>query len=109
MLREDHELLADLKRACNDAGPFVLHYLAGDLTTAAEQEYAQRLIDIGERLISHAKTRTRLVLDHESTPLILDAEPVLTTYYIRELLHPRTPTNKLARTTRRHESAAATS
>lgn len=91
MLREDRELLADLKRACNDAGPFVLQYLAGDLTTAAEEAYAQRLINIGERLISHAKTRTRLVLDHESTPLILDAEPMLMTYSTRELPPTRQP------------------
>jgi len=46
MFREDRELLADLKRVCNDAGLFALEYMAGDLSIEAEDAYARRLIDI---------------------------------------------------------------
>jgi hypothetical protein len=74
MLREDRELLTDLKRACNQAGQFALEYLAGDLSIETEEAYARRLIHIGERLLAHTKSRKGLVLDSEPAPLTIDAE-----------------------------------
>ena len=70
MLPEDRELLTDLKRACNQAGLFALEYMAEDLSIAAEEAYAERLIDIAERLLAHAKSRKGLVLDGEPTQLL---------------------------------------
>jgi hypothetical protein len=67
MLREDLELLTDLKRVCNSAGPFALEYLDGALSVAAEEAYARRLIDMGERLLTHAHGRKSLVLEAEPT------------------------------------------
>ena len=77
MLREDRELLAELKRACNHAGVFALEYMAGELSIAAEEAYALRLIDIAERLLAHAKGRKGLVLDGEPTPLVIEANAVV--------------------------------
>jgi len=71
MLREDRELLADLKRICNEAGLFALEYMAGDLSISAREAYALRLIDIGE--LAHAKGRKGLMLDDEATHLVIDA------------------------------------
>jgi len=85
MLPEDRELLTDLKRACNQAGQFALEYMAGDLSIEAEEAYALRLIDIGERLLAHAKNCKGLVLDGEPTELVIDAEFVRVDYEPRGL------------------------
>ena len=85
MLREDRELLADLKRVCNYASQFALEFMAGELSVAAEEVYASRLIDIAERMLLHAKARKGLVLHDEPTPLILDAEFVRVEYHVPEL------------------------
>jgi hypothetical protein len=84
MLREDRELLADLKRVCNEAGVFALEYMAGDLSIETEESYALRLFDIGERLLAHARRRKGLVLDGEPTPLVIDA-PFVRLDDVREL------------------------
>jgi len=76
MLREDRELLVDLKRACNQAAQFALAYLAGDLSIEAEEAYALRLIHIGERLLKHAEIRKGVVLDGEPTQFVIDADCV---------------------------------
>jgi len=85
MLREDRELLADLKRACNEAGQFVLEYMVGDLPIETEEAYALRLIDIGDRLLAHAKSRKGFVLDGEPAPLVIDAGWVRVESELREL------------------------
>ena len=84
MFREDRELLADLKRVCNDAGLFALEYMGGDLSVDAEEAYAVRLIDIGERLLAHAGDRKGLVLNGEPMPLVIDA-PFVRVDDVREL------------------------
>jgi|SRR5215470_697795 len=91
MLREDRELLCDLKRACNEAGQFALAYLAGTLSAEAEEAYALRLVNIAERLLAHAKSRQGFVLDGEPTRLIIDAESVRVGYAVRELPPGRQP------------------
>jgi hypothetical protein len=63
MLHEDRALLADLKRACNQAVQFALGYMDGNLSPEAENTYALLLIDIGERLLAHSKAKSRIVLD----------------------------------------------
>lgn len=90
MLREDRELLADLKRVCNDAGLFALEYMARGLSIDDEETYALRLIDVGERLLAHARGRKGLVLDGEPTPLVIDA-PFVRLEEIRELPPGSTP------------------
>jgi hypothetical protein len=85
MFREDRELLADLKRVCNDAGLFALEYMAGDLSIEAEEAYALRLIDVGERLLGHAKSRKGLVLDGAPTQLVIEAPFVRVEHTVHEL------------------------
>jgi len=85
VLREDRELLTDLKRVCNRAGQFALEYLADDLSTEAEEAYALRLIDIGERLLDRAKNRKGFDRDGEPTRFVVDAEVVRVEYEPREL------------------------
>jgi len=91
MFREDRELLCDLKRACNEAGQFALEYLADELSIEAEEAYAFRLINIAERLLSHAKGRKGLVLDGEPARLVIDAESVRVGYEVHELPRGRQP------------------
>lgn len=85
MLPEDLELLTHLKRICNSAGPFALEYMAGDLSIAAEEAYARRLIEVGERLLTHAHSRKNLVLEAEPTLFVLEAEPMYVDHEVREL------------------------
>jgi len=74
MLREERELLADLKRLCNNAGQFALEFMAGQLSIQAEEAYAYRLVDIAERLLGHAHARKRLVIDGQITGLVIEPE-----------------------------------
>jgi len=67
MLREDRELLADLKRVCNDASVFALEFMAGDLSVEAEIAYAHRLVDVTELIMNHANARKRLVINGQAT------------------------------------------
>jgi hypothetical protein len=57
MLRENRELLAELKRICNQAGQFALGFMAGELSAEAEAAYAQHLIAVGEGILLHAMRR----------------------------------------------------
>src|SRR5215216_6563217 len=65
MTRDGLELLTALKRVCNEAGLFALEYMAGDLLVETEKAYARRMIDIGERLLTHAQSRNGFVLNGE--------------------------------------------
>lgn len=84
MLREDRELLADLRRACLHAPQFALEYMAGHVSIEVEEAYALSLIDIGERLLAHAKGRKGLVFDREPTQLVIEAP------FVRVELEPGT-------------------
>ena len=75
MLREERELLADLKRLCNDASVFALEFMAGDLSIVAEEAYAHRLVDVAEMMMHHANARKRLVIDGHATPLAIQLDP----------------------------------
>jgi len=75
MLRDERELLADLKRVCNDASVFALEFMAGDLSVEAEIAYAHRLVDVAELIMNHANARKRLIIDGQATGLALEAEP----------------------------------
>jgi len=85
MLRDERELLADLKRACNQAGPFVLEFIAGELPIEAEEAYAYLLGDIADRLLAHAKARKGLIIDGEPTPLVIESQAVIVDYESRGL------------------------
>lgn len=85
MLRDDRELLADLKRICNAAGPFVLAFLAGDLSSEAEEDYASALVALGERLLAHARNRAGLVLEVQPAH-VLDAPVAPAEHEPRQLL-----------------------
>ena len=86
MLPEDRELLADLKRACNQAGQFALEYMGGELSVEGEEAYAWMLVDIAERLLAHTKARKELVLDGEPSRLVIDAPGVVVDCDGRKLL-----------------------
>ena len=73
MLREDRELLADLKRVCNQAGAFALDFMTGQLSIEAEEAYAYALDDLAERITRQARARKGLVLDGQTTPVVIEA------------------------------------
>jgi hypothetical protein len=86
MLREDRELLTDLKWACNQAGQFTLGYLSGDLSIEVEEAYALRLIHIGEQLLKHVESRKAVVLDGEPPmQFVIEGKCVRMAYEMREL------------------------
>lgn len=73
MTREELLLMTDLMRVCSQADTFWLEFTDAALSIADEEAYALRLIDVGERLLAHAKGRKGLVLNGEPTPLVIDA------------------------------------
>lgn len=73
MTREELLLMTDLMRVCSQADTFYLEFTDEALSIADEEAYALRLIDLGERLLAHAKGRKGLVLNGEPTPLVIDA------------------------------------
>jgi hypothetical protein len=75
MLREDRELLAELKRICNQAGQFALDFMAGGISDAAEAAYAQHLIAVGEGILLHAMRRKQITIDGVAIPLAIEAGP----------------------------------
>jgi hypothetical protein len=54
---EERELLADLKRVCEQRALFVLEFETGQLSAEAEEAYGWRLVDAGEGLLRHARRR----------------------------------------------------
>jgi len=78
MIREDRELLVDLSRVCKQAPQFALEFMGSEIPIAAQEVYAQQLINLGQRLLLHAKSRKGLVLDAEPTQFTIDANPAQT-------------------------------
>jgi hypothetical protein len=76
MTREELELMAELKRICNQAPGFALAFMAEHLSIEAEETYALRLAGIGERLLAHAKRRKVWVINGEAIQFVIDAELV---------------------------------
>lgn len=74
MLREDRELVTDLKRACNQAVPFALEFMAGTLSVADEEAYGLWLAEIAGRILIHAKMRAHLVVDGQA--IVIDGQPM---------------------------------
>lgn len=63
MIRDERELLAELSRVNSDVVGFVLEFISGDLSTAAEKAFAYRLEAVAHQILRHAGTRDRVVLD----------------------------------------------
>ena len=74
MSREELLLMTDLMRVCSQADTFWLEFTDAALSIAGEEAYALRLIDVGERLLDHAKRRKAIDRDGEPTPLVIDAQ-----------------------------------
>jgi len=60
---DEHELLTDFKRVCEQAPLFVLEFTTGGLSVEAEEAYAFRLVDVAEELLRHAKNRKLAALE----------------------------------------------
>jgi len=74
MLREDRELLTELKRLCNEAPQFALDFMAGALSIEDERTYGLRLADVADRILSHAQQRVYVVID--STAMVTPGQDV---------------------------------
>jgi hypothetical protein len=85
MTREELLLMTDLMRVCSQADVFYLEFTDEALSIEAEEGYALQLIDLGERLLSHAKGHKEVDNDGEPTPLVIDAEFVRVDYEPRGL------------------------
>jgi hypothetical protein len=75
VLPDERELLASLKRVCNQAPDFALEFMAGGLSIDAEIAYAHRLVDVAEGILRHATARRQFVIDGHATTFTLDPEP----------------------------------
>lgn len=79
MTKEDRELLAELARLNSAMPPLALRIMDGSVGAAEQQNYAQRLINVGERLRQRANGTPRVVIDGEvlaNGPLTLPAYTV---------------------------------
>ena len=79
MIREDRELLAELARLNREMTPLALRIMEGSASITEQQDYAQRLIAVGERLRRRANEPAEVVIDGEvltNEPLTLPAHTV---------------------------------
>lgn len=65
MIREDRELLTELARINRELAPLALRMMEGSTSIAEQQDYAERLIAVGERLRRRAEGMTRAVIEGE--------------------------------------------
>jgi len=81
VIREDRELLAELARLGTDMAPLALRIMDDSASADEQQNYAQRLITVGQRLQRRANAAAGVVIEGEvlaSRPLFLPgraAEP----------------------------------
>lgn len=73
MIREDRELLAELSRLNREMTPLALRIMDGSASAAEQQEYAERLIAVGERLRWRAHEMAGMVVEGD----VLGAEPLI--------------------------------
>ncbi|MGH3903475.1 MAG: hypothetical protein ACRDTE_04695 [Pseudonocardiaceae bacterium] len=66
MIRADRELLADLARMNSDVAPLAMRLMDDSATTEEQQNFADRLIELGTRL-SH-RAHTTMVIDTAQEP-----------------------------------------
>ena len=79
MIREDRELLAELARLNREMAPLAMRIMEGSASTAEQQNYARRLIEIGERLRRRVDEPVETIVDGEvlaNGPLTLPGLPV---------------------------------
>ncbi len=65
MIREDRELLAELARINREMAPLALRMMEGSAGIAEQQDYAERLIAVGERLRRRVEGRKGAVIEGE--------------------------------------------
>ncbi len=74
MIREDHELLAELARLNGDMASLGLRIMEGSASADEQVRYAERLIAAGERLRRRADGMGRAVVEGE---VVVDGSLVL--------------------------------
>jgi hypothetical protein len=65
MIREDRELLAELARLNRELAPLAMCMMDDSASAAEQQDYAQRLIAAGERLLRRASETVEVITDGE--------------------------------------------
>lgn len=65
MIREDRELLTELARLNREMAPLAMRIMEGSASNAEQQNYAERLIAIGERLRRRADRAVKTVIEGE--------------------------------------------
>lgn len=66
MIRADRELLADLAQLNSDVVPLAMRIMDNSATSAEQQSFADRLIDLGTRL-SH-RAHPTMIIDSDTVP-----------------------------------------
>ena len=65
VIREDRELLTELARLNREMAPLAMRMMEGSASIAEQQNYAKRLIAIGERLKCRAEEAKRTIIEGE--------------------------------------------
>ncbi|MGH3766580.1 MAG: hypothetical protein ACRDS0_00265 [Pseudonocardiaceae bacterium] len=65
MIREDRELLTELARLNTAMAPLAMRIMEGTASSAEQQNYAQRMIAAGERLLRRTNNITGAVIEGE--------------------------------------------
>lgn len=78
MIRVDRELLVELARLNSDMPSLALRIMDGSANVAEQLHYAQRLMEVGERLHRRANGTLEAVIDGEvfAGPIALPAHTV---------------------------------
>ncbi|MGH3695947.1 MAG: hypothetical protein ACRDRX_18470 [Pseudonocardiaceae bacterium] len=63
MIREDRELLTELARINREMAPLAMRMMEGSASTAEQQDYAERLIAVGQRLRQRTQGTTGTVIE----------------------------------------------
>ncbi|MDQ3601689.1 MAG: hypothetical protein M3408_10650 [Actinomycetota bacterium] len=69
MIREDRELLAELRQLNSDVVPFAMKIMDESVTVSAQEQcaFAERLVAMGRRLEARAAT-TGMVVEGDAAP-----------------------------------------
>lgn len=75
VIREDRELLAELAQLNREMAPLALRMMDGSASSGEQQNYAQRLIAVGQRLWRRAQRSAPIVIEGESAGPLALREP----------------------------------
>ncbi|MGH3940606.1 MAG: hypothetical protein ACRDTG_18615 [Pseudonocardiaceae bacterium] len=89
MIREDRELLAELARLNREMAALALRMLDGSASSDEQQNYAQRLITVGQRLWRRAQRTAPVVIEGAEPLAVYGPHVELPAYTVEPGWEPR--------------------